>query len=119
MRDEAAVSKFLLEFSLTTCRLAYCSRVSGIPGLLMWRMALSQAHTQHRAVIFSASFLVFTSTPSLVLHMSTSLSIYVIYSKVEPHSIRVNRVCLCWIAGSIHKSSQPDHATDPGFVSSE
>lgn len=76
VRDEVAVSTFLLEFSLTACCSVYCSCVSRIPGLLMWCIALSRIHTQHRAVIISASLPVCTSTASLVLHSSTSLSIY-------------------------------------------
>lgn len=41
MSDEAAVSAFSLEFSLTVCRPVYCSCVPEIPRLFVQHMALS------------------------------------------------------------------------------
>jgi len=118
VRDEAAVSKILLEFSPAACRSVYCSCVSGIPSLFFAAHGSIMMRTELSSLVpvflFFFSFYVYTLSNTI-----TSLSIYVAYNQAEPHSMRVNRVCHRWIAASIHTSSQPDHTTDPGFVSGE
>lgn len=74
VRDEAAVSTFLLEFSLTACRPVYCiyclESLASLYGTWLYRERTSSAQFLSPVPVF---FL--TSTTS-ILHTGTSLSTY-------------------------------------------